>query len=50
MPSKPSKTCLYSRCPTVTREAYCPLQSNNMIGNVDQLSNVVMMPSGEKQE
>ncbi|WP_258073292.1 hypothetical protein [Brevibacillus laterosporus] len=55
MPSKPLKTCLHSRCPTLTREALLPFasketKSSNMIGNVDQLRNVVMMPSGEKLE
>ncbi|QIC04119.1 hypothetical protein GOP56_07705 [Brevibacillus sp. 7WMA2] len=25
MPSKPLKTCLHSRCPTLTRVTYCPL-------------------------
>nr|WP_187354041.1 HNH endonuclease [Brevibacillus laterosporus] len=36
MPSKPLKTCLHSRCPTLTREAYCPIHQKKQVQQYDR--------------
>ncbi|MGG3870709.1 hypothetical protein [Brevibacillus laterosporus] len=36
MPSKPLKTCLHSRCPTLIREAYCPLHQKKQVQQYDR--------------
>ncbi|MFB0830728.1 hypothetical protein ACEU2D_14060 [Brevibacillus laterosporus] len=36
MPSKPLKTCLHSRCPTLTRVTYCPLHQKKQVQQYDR--------------
>ncbi|WP_308471552.1 hypothetical protein [Brevibacillus laterosporus] len=36
MPSIPLKTCLHSKCPTLTREAYCLMLQKKQVQQYDR--------------